>query len=189
MRTEAPKSLPASHVAAHPPQKPAPAATQPATGGTPSSIPLPRRGELQRTRPTDTRPGADKGIEADGLFFQQLLIPVSSDQSDHSGSGGSSRSFSMFDPVEGVPTQLLDELALQLPEHANRPFSATLLMPSLGKVQIRANKRDSHWAIELGFERRDVLERLTQQHQACEEALAKALDHDVELSLQQAGNA
>ncbi|MGY2289768.1 type III secretion system HrpP C-terminal domain-containing protein [Pseudomonas sp. SDO528_S397] len=189
MRTEAPKSIPVHPTAPRAPQKAAPAAIQPRPDAPPSNAPLPKRSEAQRTRLADLSPREDKELEADGLFFEQLLMPVSSGQSDHSGTSGGGSSFSMFTALDGVPTQLIDELALQLPNHGNRPFSATLLMPNLGKVQIRANKRDSHWAIELGFERRDVLERMTKQHQACEDAFASALDHDVELSLQPAGDA
>ncbi|MGB3125109.1 MAG: type III secretion system HrpP C-terminal domain-containing protein [Pseudomonas sp.] len=185
MRTE-----PIKHPA--PPPAPKPSTTVPPTAAYPASTPVPRRIDVLRNRAADTRPPSDSSrqLEADGALFEQLIAPLpdgGSDQSDSREGGGSS--FSMFTALDGVPTQLIDELALQLPDVGNRPFSATLLMPNLGKVQIQAQKNPGHWAIRLSFSRRDVLERLTRHQTACEEAFSKALDHDVELSLQPAGDA
>lgn len=121
-------------------------------------------------------------MAADGLFFSQLLVPPVGEEPSHSGfSGGSSLSMPL--PAEGIPAQLIDELAQQLPAQAGQPFSVTLLMPNLGKVHVKANKRDSHWDIVLGFARPDVLARLQSRQDACEDALTQALGHDVQLSL------
>jgi hypothetical protein len=185
MRNE-PLNAPIQHPAPRPPQKPAPAAIQPRTDTPAAANSQPRRNEPERSRLADSRliPGRDstRHLDADGLFFEQLLLPSGSGKGDQSGAGGGSH-FNMFAPADGVPTQLIDELALQLPAYGSRPFSATLLMPNLGKVQVRANKRDSRWAIELGFERSDVLTRLSARHQACEDAFADALGQDVDLSM------
>jgi hypothetical protein len=179
-------NAPIPHPAPRPPQKPAPAAIQPQADNSAASHSLPRRNEPERGRLADSRlnQGRDttRHLDADGLFFEQLLMPSGSGKGDQSGAGGGS-GFNMFAAAESLPTQLIDELALQLPAHGDRPFSATLLMPNLGKVQVRANKRDSRWAIELGFERSDVLARLSARHQACEDAFADALGHNVELSM------
>lgn len=179
-------NAPIKHPAPRPPQKPAPAAIQPQADNPPAANSQPRRNEPERSRFADSRlnQGRDstRHLDADGLFFEQLLMPSGNGKGDQSGAGGGG-GFNMFAAADGVPTQLIDELALQLPAHGDRPFSATLLMPNLGKVQVRANKRDSRWAIELGFERSDVLERLSARHQACEDAFADALGHDVELSM------
>ena len=58
----------------------------------------------------------------------------------------------------------------------------------MGKVQIRAQKYASHWAIELGLERSAVLKRLKHHQHTCEGALSQALGRDVELTLQLAGD-
>ncbi|KAF1032695.1 MAG: hypothetical protein GAK37_00366 [Pseudomonas sp.] len=185
MRTE-----PVKHLA--PPPAPKPANTTRPTATYPAGTPAPKRNDALRNRTADTRLHSDSSpqLEADGVLFEQLIAPLPSEgdnQSDSHSGGGSS--FSMFTPIDGVPEQLVDELALQLPAVGNRPFSATLLMPNLGKVQIQAQKNPGHWSIRLSFSRRDVLQRLTRHQQACEEAFSQALDHDVELSLQPAGDA
>ena len=180
-------NTPSPHHAPYvPAPKPAPATAQPQPAAPALNAPLPksRLADSRSTRDTSNVP------QADSLFFEQLLTaPPSTGQDDQSDARGSTSTYSMFAPLDEVPTQLIEELALQLPSQGNRPFSATLLMPALGKVQIRANKRDSHWAIELGFERRDVLARVARHHQTCEDALAQALGRDVQLSLQTAGDA
>jgi len=140
-----------------------------------------RRSDAERLRALCNAPAADEPLSADGLFFSQLLVtPVSQEpqQSGYSGSG-----FSMLAPSDGVPTQLIDELAERLPAQPDGPFSVTLLMPTLGKVQVNASKRDNQWTVELGFARRSALKRVQPHQRACEEALARALGHDVELSL------
>jgi hypothetical protein len=114
------------------------------------------------------------------MFFSQLLVPLISEEKDHSGFAGSS--FSSLPPSESVPTQLIDELAQRLPSQPDGPFSITLLMPNIGKVQVNANKRDNQWNVELGFTRRGVLKRLQPHQRACENALAEALGLDVDLS-------
>ncbi|KDD66126.1 hypothetical protein ABH912_005445 [Pseudomonas sp. BT76 TE3572] len=170
-----PQPKPAPRVAP-PADRPGPSESRPAS---PSTA---KRGETERGRVTWQHQAADTPMAADGLFFSQLLIPPVSEEPSHSGFAGGSN-FSMPLPAEGVPTQLIDELAQQLPSQAGQPFSVTLLMPNLGKVHVKANKRDSHWEIELGFARPDVLARLQSRQDACEEALSQALGHDVQLSL------
>ncbi|WP_434698160.1 type III secretion system HrpP C-terminal domain-containing protein [Pseudomonas sp. D1-1] len=169
---------------------PSAAATRPSAAA--SSTPPGRAAETQRNRTGDPGSASDgtRQLSADAMLFMQMLVPPPPAYSgDQGNSGNGSSSFSMFAPLDGIPTQLIDELAVQLPQHGNRPFSATLLMPNLGKVQIRAQKRDSHWDIELGLERADVLERLSKHHGACQQAFAQALEHDVELRLRPTGHA
>lgn len=178
-----------------PPQRPAPpapsaAATRPSAAA--FATPPGKAAEAQRNRSGELGSTSDGTgqLSADATLFMQMLVPPPPAYSDDQGnSGNGSSSFSMFAPLDGIPTQLIDELAVQLPQHGNRPFNATLLMPNLGKVQIRAQKRESHWDIELGLERADMLERLTKHHGACQQAFAQALEHDVELRLQPTGHA
>ena len=166
---------------------------QPAVAPQPAAAtanpPLPKRSETTRSRATDSRSDSPRVPDADSLWFEQLLALPATGQEAQSDARGGASNYSLFASFEGVPTQLIDQLALHLPALGRRPFSATLLMPTLGKVQVRAHKRDSFWAIELGFERAEVLQRVTQHHGACESALAQALGHDVELSLYPAGDA
>lgn len=139
-----------------------------------------RRGESDRLRSAWNQPAAQEALNADGLFFSKLLVlPVGekTEQSGYSGSG-----FSLLPPSDGVPTQLIDELAQRLPDQPDGPLSVTLLMPNLGKIQVNANKRDNQWTVELGFARRGLLKRLQPHQHACESALADALGQDVDLS-------
>jgi len=159
-----------------PADRPGPVESRPAAHSTA------RRADPERARPALQSQTADTTVAADGLFFSQLLVPPVGEESSQSGFAGGS-SFSLPLPAEGIPTQLIDELAQQLPAQAGHPFSVTLLMPNLGKMHVRANKRDSHWDIELGFARPDALKRLQSRQGACEDALAQALGHDVQLSL------
>lgn len=131
----------------------------------------------------------DARMDADGLLFEQLLMPVANSQGDASDSQGDGADVSPFTPAQGLPTQLIDELSLQLPTKSNRPFSATILMPNLGEVQVYALKLDGRWGISLGFKRRDVFERMRKQHSACEAAFCAALNQEVELTLHTGGAA
>lgn len=153
---------------------PAPNATRPALGGL-------RRGETDRLRAAWSQPTQPETTSADGLFFSQLLIPTVSEAPDHSRFSGSG--LSLLPPADGVPTQLMDELAQRLPSQPDGPFNVTLLMPYLGKVQVNASKRENHWSIELAFAKRGVLKRLQPHQRACESALAEALGQDVDVSL------
>jgi len=151
---------------------------------------MPRRAEVERNRPSwmDDAEEREAPLSADGQFFAQLLVPaVREQQDDHSGSAGSA--FTPIHATDEVPEQLIDDLTMRLSAHGDGPFSATLLMPNLGKVQIRAQKNKSHWDIELGFTRREVLDGLHARHEACENALSQALGHDVHLSLHEDFNA
>ncbi|MFC6478762.1 type III secretion system HrpP C-terminal domain-containing protein [Pseudomonas asuensis] len=82
-----------------------------------------------------------------------------------------------------MPTQLIDELVQRLAKDPLASLNVTLLMPNLGKVQVRASKRDDRWSVELGFSRQDVFKRLQPRENACESALANALGQPVELSM------
>ncbi|MFC3943606.1 flagellar hook-length control protein FliK [Pseudomonas gingeri NCPPB 3146 = LMG 5327] len=175
----------------HPAHRPAPAARAPQAENRLPSPAFARRAETERSRQSGSAFGAsrDSGeMTADGLFFEQLLAPSASDQGDQSEQHGGS-GFSLFQAAEAIPTQLIDELALQLPARGDRPFSATLLMPNLGKVQVRAGRRDNQWTIDLGFERADVLNRLSNNRQACEDVFSQALGREVNLSLHGTGTA
>lgn len=140
-----------------------------------------RRADAERLRRLCDESAASASLSADGMFFSQLLVPPVKEEQSESGFAGSS--FSTLFPGEGVPTQLIDELAQRLPQQPDGPLSLTLLMPNLGKVQVNANKRDNQWSIELGFARRGVLKRLQPHQRNCESALEQALGCDVDLSL------
>ncbi|MFJ3485490.1 type III secretion system HrpP C-terminal domain-containing protein [Pseudomonas sp. NPDC090202] len=142
-----------------------------------------RRAEPDRLRSAWPQGDQHDALNADGLFFSQLLITPVSAEPDQSGFGGSG--LSLLPPADGVPTQLIDELAERLPDHLEGPLNVTLLMPSLGKVQVNASKRDNQWTVELGFARRGVLKRLQPHQRACQQALTDALGHDVDLSFQE----
>lgn len=139
-----------------------------------------RRGEPERLRSAWNQPNQSETLNADGLFFSQLLVPAVGEAPDHSTFGGSG--LNLMPPSDGVPTGLIDELAERLPVQPDGPFSVTLLMPNLGRVQVNAHKRDNQWNVELGFARRGVLSRLKPHQRACGRALADALGHDVGLS-------
>ncbi|WP_256262462.1 type III secretion system HrpP C-terminal domain-containing protein [Pseudomonas gingeri] len=178
-------TTPIKPTAPHPAYRPAPAARAPQAEDRLPSPALQRRSDAERSRQTGNTFGAGRDsseMTADGLFFEQLLVPSSTDQGEQSEQHGGS-GFNLFSTAEVIPTQLIDELAMQLPARGDRPFSATLLMPNLGKVQVRAGKRDNQWTIDLGFERADVLSRLRNNRQACEDAFSQALGQDVSLSL------
>lgn len=143
-----------------------------------------RRADAERLRRLCDESASPASLSADGMFFSQLLVPPVTEQQSESGFAGSS--FSTLFPAEGVPTQLIDELAQRLPQQPDGPLSLTLLMPNLGKVQVNANKRDNQWSIELGFTRRGVLKRLQPHQRNCESALEQALGCDVDLSFEEA---
>ncbi|MFJ5298467.1 type III secretion system HrpP C-terminal domain-containing protein [Pseudomonas sp. NPDC088368] len=164
--------------AAQPAQRPA--SPEPSTLADRLTLNGARRSDVSRPTTAWPQSNSNDALNADGLFFSQLLVPPVSEEPDHSGFGGSG--FSVLPPSEGVPTQLIHELAERLPAQPDGPFSVTLLMPTLGKVQVNANKRDNHWNVELGFARKGVLKRVQPHQRACETALADALGHDVDLS-------
>lgn len=139
-----------------------------------------RRGDVERLRSAFNQLDQQETLSADGMFFSQLLVPAVGEQPDQSGFGGGG--VNLLPPGDGVPAGLIDELADRLPAQPDGPFSVTLLMPNLGRVQVNANKRDNQWSVELGFARRGVLSRLRPHQRACESALADALGHDVDLS-------
>ena len=180
-------------IAHHAPLAPAPQPWQQVVAPQPvaatGNAPLPKRSETARSRVTDSRSDSPCVPDADSLWFEQLLALPASGQEAQSDSQGGTSNAGLFAAFDGVPTQLIEQLTLQLPALGRRPLCATVLMPTLGKVQVRASKRDSIWAIELGFERADSLQRVSRHQGACERALAQALGHDVELSLHPAGDA
>ncbi len=146
-----------------------------------------RRADAERLRRLCNESASPESLSADGMLFSQLLVPPVTEEQSESGFAGSS--FSTLFPNEGVPTQLIDELAQRLPQQPDGPLSLTLLMPNLGKVQVNANKRDNQWSIELGFARRGVLKRLQPHQRNCESALEQALGCDVDLSLHEEAQA
>ena len=171
------KAPPHSHPQA--PARPAPTEPKPINDSR-SAFGTLRRSEAERPRSTSHQPSQPEALKADGLFFSQLLIPAVGAEPDHSGFSGSG--FSLLPVADGVPAQLIDELAQRLPDQPEGPFNVTLLMPALGKVQVNAHKRDNQWSVELGFARKGMLKRLQPHQRACESALAGALGQDVELS-------
>ena len=142
--------------------------------------PGPRRGDSERNRPAWAQSTPESPLNADGLFFSQLLVQPVAEEPDHSGFSGSV--FCMSSPSDDVPIELIDELAQHLPGQPEGPFSVTLLMPNMGKVKVNASKRDNQWSVELRFARNDVLKRLQPRQHTCEQALANALGNEVELS-------
>lgn len=141
-----------------------------------------RRGESDKIRPTAAGQSADQVLPADGLLFAQLLMPPGGALSDNASEGG----FGVPLQSEVMMAQLVDELVCQLPLQAEHPFNFTLSMPHLGKVQVKANKNATHWAIELSFDRPDTLTRLQSRQGTCEQALTQALRHPVQLSMHEA---
>lgn len=183
-------------IKAHPAQAPRPPAperpvskvaeSRPAPSPS-TALPMARRGEPERLRSSWNTPPQDTALGADSALFSQLLITPVGAEPDQSGYGGSGFAFPV--QADGVPTQLIDELAQRLPDQPDGPFNVTLLMPNLGKVQVNANKRDNQWTVELAFARRGVLRRVQPHQNACRDALAEALGQDVELSLHEDLNA
>lgn len=170
---------------AEPPRTPSPSPASPSETRQPQ--PNMRRADAERLRRLCDESASPASLSADGMFFSQLLVPPVTEDQSESGFAGSS--FSTLFPAEGVPTQLIDELAQRLPQQPDGPLSLTLLMPNLGKVQVNANKRDNQWSIELGFARRGVLKRLQPHQRNCESALEQALGCDVDLSLHEEAQA
>lgn len=124
---------------------------------------------------------AEGGINPDGLFFSQLLIPPLGDEASEHGFAGSSQSLPAMD--EAISTQLIEELAQHLPSQAEEPLSFNLLLPNLGKIQVNAEKTDNRWRIQLGLSRRDQLQRLQGRSSACRAALEQAMGQCVDLHL------
>ncbi|MEO4016682.1 type III secretion system HrpP C-terminal domain-containing protein [Pseudomonas rossensis] len=142
-----------------------------------------RRSETERTHSSSSRQATDERVNADAQVFAQLLMPQGNNNDGQSNASGSG--FSLPVRLDNLSAQLVDELAQQLPIQSGGSFRVTLMMPNLGKVYVKANKTESHWAIDLGFARADVLDRLQPRQGACEQALKEALGHDVQLSLHQ----
>lgn len=139
------------------------------------------RSDWQSGRSTSRRSVEDESMNADGLFFSQLLVPSVSEEPDQQSFAGSNLDFS--GTTEPVPAQLIDEVAQRLPDQPAGPLNFTLLMPNLGQVRVNAEKSEARWNIQLGFNRRDVLKRLQGRTGACRDALALAMGHDVDLHL------
>lgn len=159
---------------------PAPSDKRPAAGGMGRPV-------AQANRSALNSPMQEATANADGLLFSQLLVPPVDAEPDRQAFSGSQLNFAL--PAETLPSPLIDELAQRLPGQADGPFSFTLLMPTLGKVRVNANKADNRWNIDLGFARRDVFKRLHGHAGACRDALSQALGQDVELTLYEAPEA
>jgi hypothetical protein len=123
------------------------------------------------------------GAIPDVVFFSHLLIASGDGERASHGFGADTTPAIKLD--EGLPAPLLDELLQQLPVHAEGPFELSLLLPTLGRVQVNAERSDNRWRIQLGFNRRDRLLRLQQHGDACREALERGLGHPVEVHLYQ----
>ncbi|WP_244158120.1 type III secretion system HrpP C-terminal domain-containing protein [Phytopseudomonas flavescens] len=140
-----------------------------------------RRGEIDLRSLIQGLEMPSSTLMADGTVFAQLIQPARPVSDEGSGLGGGSAA--MAAKPDAVGAQLIEELAQRLPLAPPGAFTATLLMPNLGKVQVRAGKREGHWDVELGFTRRETFERLHGQRCACEAALAVALGSPVQLAL------
>ena len=127
---------------------------------------------------------SEGGINPDGLFFSQLLIPPVADEADEHSFSGSTQSLPAMD--ETITTQLVEELTQHLPSQAEEPLSFNLLLPNLGKIQVNAEKTDNRWRIQLGLSRRDQLQRLQGRSSACRAALEQAMGQAVDLHLYEA---
>lgn len=162
------------------PAAPTPAQTQPAATRLQQGGPL-RRGDIDLrmlTQGVDLSPSA---LMADGLVFAQLIQPAQAVSDEGSGLGGGQTAAA--GKPDAAASQLVDELAQRLPIAPPGAFTATLLMPNLGRIQVRAGKRDDQWEVELGCARRETFERLRGQRGACEASLAEAMGSPVRLAL------
>jgi hypothetical protein len=117
---------------------------------------------------------------ADGQYFAQLIAVVD-EGGEQQGWAGSAIAFTA--QSEEVPMDLMDELAQRLSTGPMSELNVTLLMPNLGRIEVRASIRGGRWDIELGFARRDVLKRLRPRQHGCEAALKEALGQPVDLSM------
>lgn len=164
-----------------PPRQPIaqpPIQTQPVAGT--KNAAMTRRGEADLRSLMQGLAIPSTAVTADGLVFAQLIQPVQTVSDD--GAGLDKGSAAMAAKPDAAGEQLVDELAQRLPL-APGAFTATLLMPNLGKVQVRAGRREGRWEVELGFARRESFERLRSQQGSCEAALATAMNSTVQLSM------
>lgn len=164
------------------PQPPQQGGLPQATPALPKDAGLSRRGDFEALLPIRSESAVP--LLADGQLFAQLIQPVQQ-EADHSGLGGSAATLFPARP-EGMAGELIDELTQRLLGQPTGPLNLTLLMPNLGRVQVRASKRDQQWDVDLGFERRELLERLHAQERTCERALSDALGQPVRLSMHDA---
>lgn len=163
-----------------PPMPSSPAATSSNVKNEAPAQPALRRSESDRLRSTWASREFDAQPSADGQFFAQLIAPVDEGGEQQGWGGGA---IALPAPSEEMPTELVDELVQHLTKDPLARLDITLLMPNLGRIDVKASAREGHWSIELGFARRDVLKRLRPRQRACEAALANALGQPVELSM------
>lgn len=175
------------------PHQPTQPTAQPPTQATPATLKNSNTAAMSRRTEIDLRT-LMQGLETssssmitDGLVFAQLIQPVKQTSDDSSGLGAGTCALSGKPDAMGA--QLVDELAQRLPIAPPGTFTATLLMPNLGKVQVRAGKREGHWEVELGFARRSTFERLHPQQSTCEATLAAAIGSSIRLSMVDEANA
>jgi hypothetical protein len=142
-----------------------------------------RRSETERSHTSSSRQATDERMLGDAQVFAQLLMPQDNKNEGQSSAPGGG--FNLPVQLDEMSTQLVDDLTEKLSTEVRGSFSVTLKMPNLGKVYVKANKTENHWAIELGFDRADVLARLQSRQGDCERALKDALGNDVQLSLRQ----
>jgi hypothetical protein len=117
---------------------------------------------------------------ADGQYFAQLIGLVDEGGGQQGWGGGA---IALAVQNEDVPMDLMDELAQRLSKDPTSALNVTLLMPNLGRIEVRATPQNGRWDIELGFARREVLKRLRPRQHACEAALTEALGQPVALSM------
>lgn len=185
--TNSPKALPRhSPVIAHPKQLPVPPEqstwhnsgdgdTSPVRAG------AARRNSQNLADPLRTASDDNQANSSDCLFFHELLVTgVNGRTPDDHEQGGSSQGGHLSPPAMA---QLVDELGTHLPDQLSEDFNGTVFMPNLGKINIKAQQRQGYWAVELGFDDADALQRVSNSHAACEDALNQALQTPVELIL------
>jgi hypothetical protein len=176
----------AEHSSAVPPKPPtpvpAPARDRESGSGKEKLAPpaTARRGEGDRLRTLWSNRGAEVLPTVDGQYFAQLIGLVDEGGGQQGWGGGA---IAMTTQSEEVPMDLMDELTKHLSKNPMSTLEVTLLMPNLGRIEVRANVRGGRWEVELGFARRDVLRRLQPRQGSCEAALTDALGQPVELSM------
>lgn len=139
-----------------------------------------RRSETERIRKLWSTHGVDAPSTLDGQYFAQLIGLVDDGGKQHDWGGGA---IAMPLHNEEIPMDLMDELTQRLSKDPTSALNITLLMPSLGRVDVRATPQNGHWNIELGFARREALKRLRPRERSCETALTEALGQPVTLSM------
>lgn len=165
----------------------------------PSAVPVGRpapapRGDLPNRNPSSPSQrrsdaadrGDDKAADAnDGLFFEQLLgtDPGARQGDDDDGDGSTAEPQNLPALSPAGMARLVDELAQHLPAGGPEDFTATLFMPNLGRIGLKASRSAGRWNINLGFANSSAQQRVQQVHEGCQQALATTLGCPVDLRL------